>query len=117
MSTGFVCKIDETQQGQPSAGLRAAEGGGAETIMSELTCSICGCTDLKPCVDEENDVCGWAVGAPGEPPICTFCADLRNAMQAAMRRGFESPSDDEPHVEIYSEGEANAYLRARGAGG
>lgn len=59
--------------------------------MDERTCRICGCTDITPCVGEDF-TCSWA-----DVDLCTFCA--------------EQESDDEPLVQIYSEGEANLILR------
>jgi hypothetical protein len=57
------------------------------------TCRYCGCDDLHGCVVDEDDApCHWV-----EADLCSAC--VHEAVQ----------------VRIYSEGEAAAFLRQRGA--
>jgi hypothetical protein len=37
-------------------------------------CSVCGCTELDPCI-HGGVACSWA-HKPGEPPLCDFCTQL-----------------------------------------
>lgn len=61
------------------------------------TCRVCGCTHNRPCVYthpglREDVLCHWV-----EPDLCSACE--------------EPPEVEEPLVQVYSEGEANAFLR------
>lgn len=38
--------------------------------VADPACRVCGCTELDPC----DEGCCW-VHKPGEPPLCSACAD------------------------------------------
>ncbi|HWE51363.1 MAG TPA: hypothetical protein VG273_16345 [Bryobacteraceae bacterium] len=60
-----------------------------------MRCRVCGCADHSACVDRETgETCAWA-----QPELCTFCAEA-----------------EQSRVQVYSEGEASAYIRAMRAG-
>ena len=70
-----------------------------------MKCRICGCTDTEPCLDLDLGItCGWA-----EDGLCTFCFAAMQSDEAFVQSGGELS----PRVEIYSEAEADAYLRSR----
>lgn len=100
-----------------------------------ITCIVCGCTDAVPCIDEATgETCMWTPipTAPGVAVmqihgggICSFCAEeidgdsdeaFRGQLRTALEAGFDKPSDDErdaPLVELFSDVEADRFLRAR----
>jgi hypothetical protein len=55
-------------------------------------CRVCGCTDVTPCIDALGQPCAW-VG----PDLCSAC---------------EEAGQDEPLVELCTEGQASAFIRA-----
>jgi len=74
-------------------------------------CIFCECTDLEPCIDRETgETCGWAL--LGDKPVCSFCAEIREVLAT---EAIAAADPAEPLVEVYSEGEANAFIRAMGA--
>lgn len=103
-----------------------------QMIRDQIVCIVCGCSDFNPCIDERTgESCAWIEFQPGvtsfnKGGLCSFCAETRvndvdfvATAEAALRRGFEKPSNeepDEPLVEIFSDYEATQYLRARSAG-
>lgn len=64
-------------------------------------CRICGCTEEHACYDALfQETCSWV-----ELDLCSFCAE---SLERARER-------DEPLVRIFSDTDANRYLRqARG---
>lgn len=54
--------------------------------MLVRTCRVCGCTDRRACLDEGYRPCWWV-----EADLCSACVD--------------------DAVAIYSEAEANAFIR------
>ena len=63
------------------------------TARQQLRCSVCGCTETSACVDGiSGETCSWIEGA--NIPICSFCAA------------------EQLTVEVYSEAEADRYIRA-----
>lgn len=57
------------------------------------SCSVCGCTDENPCLEEDGLPCAWLT-----PHLCTRCA-------------AENNRPAEP-VKIFTEAEAGRILRA-----
>lgn len=55
------------------------------------TCRVCGCTDSRACVTADGP-CYWV-----EPGLCSACVDL----------------EEVPAVRVFTEAEANEYLRQR----
>lgn len=78
--------------------------------MRERTCRVCGCTDVSPCISIE-DACAWMADDPSDPDygLCSFC-------EGAEEDNSLPGQDDEPLVRGYTEGEANAVLRAMSVG-
>ncbi len=68
-----------------------------------MRCRICGCTEDNACVDPCGQTCYWA-----GPGLCSFCAEMAVQAESALMRGL---SDDDPQVQIYTDAEANEYLR------
>jgi hypothetical protein len=65
---------------------------------------VCGCTEEEPCVyadplDGQPRACAWI-----EDDLCSGCDYMS-----------EVPALDGPRVELYSPGEADAYIRERRA--
>lgn len=72
------------------------------------TCRICECTEDTPCVNDEIGVaCSWVA-----EDLCDFCAIV---MQYFLDRADEAAV--EPAVELFTMGQADAFLNARAAGG
>jgi hypothetical protein len=84
------------------------------TGMVTQMCRVCGCTDANRCFDGDGDgeICSWV-----EADLCSFCGDLAADALEAFKAGFESPDGGEPLVKIYSEGLADAFIRAMRKGG
>jgi hypothetical protein len=59
-------------------------------------CRVCGCSDGTPCIDALGAACAWVA-----PDLCSACVGA-------------SPDQ---LVELFSEGEANDFLRFIRAGG
>jgi hypothetical protein len=60
--------------------------------FDERVCRVCGCDDMHACVSDAGVACHWV-----EDDLCSACAD-------AGHSGL---------VQVYSEAQASAYLRAR----
>jgi hypothetical protein len=65
-------------------------------------CSVCGCTDSQACIDRFGTPCYWV-----EPDLCSECSVMSSELIDV------SDDADGGDVRIYSEGEANAYIRER----
>ena len=77
-----------------------------------MECSICGCTDAKPCNrrDEQTQLdeeCFWLPRAPAQEPLCSFCAELAAEMAMAFTRGYQQP---EQHVRLANEADCIAAV-------
>lgn len=62
-----------------------------------MRCNVCGCTDDDACINGLGEACSWIA-----PNLCSFCGDEDDLTLA---------DQDEPLVQPYTEGEANAFLR------
>lgn len=60
--------------------------------FDERVCRVCGCDDLHACRRADGSSCWWV-----EEDLCSECLLPQN------------------QVQVYSEAEASAFLRARGA--
>jgi hypothetical protein len=107
----------------------------------ERPCRICGCSQVRPCVTSDGGTCAWSIWVEG---LCDFCEATVSAiapwlaLQAENGRGEQAvfatqqliaealkiahgivDADDEatPRIVLADEAWANAYLRARAAGG
>ena len=100
-------------------------------------CAVCGCTDVTPCAMDGGGTCCWVTGrfAEGEDEprekICSACVvdAIQNPRRIEELRegGYGSLANHlrhacsawilaQPLVELATEGEMNALLRARKAG-
>lgn len=73
------------------------------------TCRVCGCTEDEPCV--------YVDPLDGQPRTCAWVeAELCSACEAVAIFGDPTYEED-PLVQVYTEGEANAAIAAmrRGA--
>ena len=78
-------------------------------------CEGCGCTDERPCFHSiTGDPCSWVEGV--DIDICSFCAEISMRI-AEADENYVARRIAEPRVQLYSEGEANAEIRALRAGG
>jgi hypothetical protein len=86
------------------------------------SCAVCGCTDITPCACEDGANCHWC-----EPDLCSACVAGGHPLADELAQGgfselaFRVRSAYEkyvnvPMVELATEGELNAMLRARKAG-
>lgn len=72
--------------------------------MKARVCIGCGCTDLDPCIDPETgEPCSWVMSAALDGDICSACASIDE----------EEDQEQQPMVELFSEAQANAFLRSR----
>lgn len=84
------------------------------------SCACCGCTDITPCVCLDSQPCHWV-----EPDLCSGCVEGGPQLAYELRAGgyhelaervIAAHMATAPLVELATEGEMNAILRARRAG-
>ena len=68
-------------------------------LRLEPACRVCGCTDRNACLTSTGP-CYWV-----ESDLCSAC-------EAATLGGPMLPNSDENMVELYTEGDANNFIRA-----
>lgn len=80
--------------------------------MSARICSVCGCSDLRACTDEDTgERCHWV-----NQGLCSFCAEMQAQMRDAMAAGYQLPGQEETaKVQGFTMGDMNLEIaRMRG---
>lgn len=77
-----------------------------------MICIGCGCSEFNACVRDGGETCSWVPCDEG--PLCSFCAEM--ALEMAERDEEPEASEYEPLVELASDAQCDAFLRARRAG-
>lgn len=81
-------------------------------VAATKVCIGCGCSELNPCTEGYGNTCSWVPCDEG--PLCSFCAEIAFAM--AARDAGKEDSDHQPLVQLASDAQCDAFLRARRAG-